>query len=129
MISKTDIAALAEHVLRRQRSLPDRAIMHPVREWFIGLVAALCIVVLAGGLSAYHFAYYSDIKERVTGAEPSDIEYEKGRIENVLYTYRERKEAYEAFKTALPPVLTATSTIDEHSIELERSEVVPLQVE
>lgn len=103
MITQKDIIAMARHVTRRGRGIPDRRLMHPHREWYIGL--ALCMCVVVGGMvyNTLQFRYYTSLEDRISGSATT-VEYRSEVVRRVLETYRERQEVFEAEGQEIPNV-------------------------
>ena len=51
MIDKKSIIKMASAIVRHDKGYPDRRLMHPQREWFIGLVL-FAVILIAGSLFA-----------------------------------------------------------------------------
>lgn len=90
MISKTDIIKLAQHVVRRGRGIPDRKLMHPYREWYIGIVGALVVAGLGAAYNFYLFRYYDTLEEHTTESVNDAIEYRFETAENVRERFSAR---------------------------------------
>lgn len=117
MITQKDIIAMARHVTRRGRGIPDRKLMHAYREWYIGL--ALCVCVIAGGViyNTLQFRYYASLEDRISGSATTTVEYRHGVVDRVLETYEERQAVFEAEGQEVPnvPIQTEQSAGEDSS--------------
>ena len=99
MITYNEIIEMARHIARRSRGLPDRRIMHPVRDWLIGFsVATLifaCLSIYAGWI--FFTEKNTDIDAYAVRVET--ITYEHERVREVLDTYRMKEQQFNALRT------------------------------
>lgn len=109
MISKADIIKMAKHVTRRSAGMPDRAMMHPRREWLLGLSCAFVVMGAGAAYNAFVFQHYSTIESFVTETQVHITEYRSDRTQTVLERYRERTAAYEALRAEIPAVSTSAA--------------------
>lgn len=99
--------------------------MHPYREWFSGLVAALCVlsVCVAWGVSTY--VQFSNVSVGGDSKEEENLVYRESLVETALADFSLRKAEYETLKqdllnkqrvlseVVLPPVVEVATTSDE----------------
>jgi len=128
-ISKTEIVKMAEHVFRRSHGVPDKRLMHPRREWIIGLLLFLTIVFAGGVLSVGMFSQYQNLD---TDAGETIIEvpqYNSALVTNVIDTYKDRTEAYDSLINihSAAPLSTTTAeagdaeTMGDTEMEIEKN--------
>jgi hypothetical protein len=102
MIEKKDILAMVRHVTRHSRGVRDPQIVHPMREWMLG-VGFVAIGVLVGGL--YSFMVYnrtlSDQLEQPIVAVPR-APYQATVVEQALTKYGDRRAQYDAILDRTP---------------------------
>lgn len=128
MIQKYDIIKMAKHVFRRSRGIPDRELMHPRRDWLVGLAVFILLMLGGGGASALSYVYYDSI---AVATDPSAVvvpRYQAALIEATLERYNERVARYQALRAErpTPPVTAATSSDEDASETPEDSEgIVP----
>jgi len=98
MITKKEILNLVSHIIRRNKGVPDRRLMHPEREWFVGLGVAL-LIGLGGSLYAGSFFFSQEqvIKETFTVSSDT-IRYKKDVVDEVFGTYRARSLEFDALR-------------------------------
>ncbi len=60
MIEKTDILKMAKHVLKRVSGGRDHKIMHPYREWGIGVLVSLMLAVVGGMFAVDRYLIYEN---------------------------------------------------------------------
>ena len=61
MIEKNDILKMVHHITKRSRGIPDKRLMHPVREWLIGLVCVVVVLAVGVMYSTRLFTMFSDV--------------------------------------------------------------------
>lgn len=107
MIEKKDILAMVRHVTRHSRGVRDPQIVHPMREWIIG-VGFVLVGVMVGGL--YSFVVYnrtlSDQAEQPI-VPVAMVPYQAMIVERALDVYGDRRAQYDAILGTTPvPVPT-----------------------
>jgi hypothetical protein len=129
MIGKTDIQKMAKHIFRRSQNISDRHLIHPKREWGIGIV--IFIVILSSGayFSATNFSYYKDIEKKLPSQELNLVRYQSGTLKIILEKYQLRQEqASQVLESAqLFPLELVTVTDEITSSSTEASKEVPTQ--
>ena len=106
MINKKQIEVMAKKIIRHQQGLQDPQIMHPEREWTLGLAIFLAILSFC---TFFSISIYNQNKNVSLGEISSDT--------NEVFVYRESlvKEALEKFSqrdTELKNLLgTVTSVV------------------
>lgn len=102
MIENNLIKKMAVAISKKHKSaLADRNIMHPEREWFIGIL--LSLVVLMGGVAWSVFEYLQFSEVSIDSVEnPKEITvYKGGLVKDALSDYQIRKKNYEDLKKQL----------------------------
>lgn len=98
MLNKKGILIQVSNMFKAKPASFDKRIMHPVREWLIGLALFLAIVIMGGTQSALMFVMYKNVDtHREANTEPL-TRYNGLLVGNVLQEYRERKNAYAAYQ-------------------------------
>lgn len=121
MTSKKEIKKLIKHVLRHQRGLRDHQIIHPRRDWMVGFIAGLLLLVIG---AVWSFITYREIAER--DVENVDIEevqqtvYREDMVNSALEQFRDRKESYQV-------LLNRTNEITPEEIVDVEDNVVPVE--
>jgi hypothetical protein len=88
-INKDQIIEMTKKILRHQEGLEDRTIMHPVREWFVGLAIGIVVFIAVALMSGY--AYWQNKQENVT--------FETEVAETTIYSESQVKEALRLYRT------------------------------
>ncbi|MBI4086687.1 hypothetical protein HY416_01750 [Candidatus Kaiserbacteria bacterium] len=96
MIEKRSIFAIAKHILRRSEGHADRRIMHPARDWLIGLFVAAALFLSVGGGTGYLYWYKSSEVTEAYDVAIEEVSYDQKLITRTLEKYRVRKRAYES---------------------------------
>ncbi len=95
MISKSDLIKMARHVARRSEGYADPRIMHPARDWLIGLSAATALFLALSAAAGYLF-WSRNSHDPYGEVTLSTVTYDRATAEAVLTRYRERSLRYRA---------------------------------
>ncbi len=98
MIDKNDILRFAKHVYTRGQGVPDRKLLHPKRDWAIGLSVFLLIVFAGGVLSTNLFEAYKNVQTRKVDVAIQIPVYKELLVKTVLEKYSERSEMYDSLQ-------------------------------
>lgn len=77
---------------RHSRSLKGPHIMHPRREWGIGIFFSVVILISAASLGAYTYFKNQSIDAAATMSTDNDMVYRASLVEEVLNTMEEREK-------------------------------------
>lgn len=81
----------------------EKRMLHPLREWFIGVSVFLLCVLSATAHSAYTFIKYESVNiDTVTISTESTIRYNRTLVETVLGRYQERAQEFSAIIAGIP---------------------------
>lgn len=110
---------MAKHITRRSAGRRDNRIIHPQRDWLIGLMATT-MLFLAGSVYA-GFVFFTELHHEV---DPSTVSvettsYRYDLIQEVLGTYTDRAETFEALRAEEPISTSTQNMITENAEEGE----------
>lgn len=101
MISKRDITKFTKRIIRNQRGLQDHQMIHPRREWGVGLVVGM--LAFTGG-AVWSYITYNEVRERdIESVNPAEVQqnvYQEGLVNAALSEFRQRKISYETLLNA-----------------------------
>jgi hypothetical protein len=103
MITKPEILAMVQHILRRSRGLPDRRLMHPYREWMVITVTALVLVGASVAYSVHRFNYYAAIEAHVSAAPDAPVEFKTDTVDRALEFIEARRAAFTEASAGVVP--------------------------
>lgn len=113
MIDTTDITKMVKHIVRRGQGVADPHIMHPMREWLLGVSVVLLLVMLGAGLSFHLYRIYdSQRTTEITTIAPV-VSYAAPTIAEAVSVYSAKRAVYEAVLGTpgeTPALPTASST-------------------
>ena len=113
MIDKKSLAQAARNIIRHQRGLKDPTLMHPEREWVIGLAIGLAICVLSASGSAYSYFTNKYLTAEVSETTEGETVYREAMIKDALKEFATRNQEREALLTNIrfaPASVVATSS-------------------
>lgn len=117
LIDQASIRAMAQQVFRKAQGRPDKRLMHPVREWGIGLVLFAVMVSWGGWYAGMQFIHYRALDTSPSAVhQPVVPTYNTSLVNTALSIYRARAAAYQALlppgaaTMQLPPMATSSAT-------------------
>ncbi|MEL6804515.1 MAG: hypothetical protein AAFO91_12135 [Bacteroidota bacterium] len=113
MITKKDILAMVSHISRRSRRVPDRRLIHPMREWVIGLVLFTVVLIGGGYLSASQFSYFSSVDAQLEKSDVAVAAYDATGMEAVLLFFDERTLQFQQIRNGIIPPLAPQPVLEE----------------
>ena len=103
MISKKDILKMVRHVRRKSQGVPDRRLIHPRREWIVGL-ALFVVVALAGvAYNMYTYATISNLENELAVEDSGVVRYQANTVDQALTIFRAKQAEFERLRTVVPP--------------------------
>ncbi len=120
MIDTTEITKMVKHIVRRDNGIPDSNIMHPMREWGIGILVTAIAVV--GGVIFNIFLYqtYTAALTTVVPVQETAVPYQAANVAAAIEWYTKQAKTYQQIiGTRTPPVSLATSTSATSTREVE----------
>lgn len=91
---KWDIKKMAKKVMRHGHHLPDRRLIHPDREWLIGLSIFAILLVVGTVYEIRNFLHYSSLESSVDTGEIQLVEYNQTNAARVLEIYQKKAETF-----------------------------------
>ncbi len=95
MIETKDIIKMVKHIVRHDNGVPDTRIMHPMREWLIGLCGVFALVLGGSLFAAFVYQSYSLRAASEVVTPGIAIPYKAALIEEVLLQYQAKQNAYD----------------------------------
>jgi hypothetical protein len=118
MKNRFTFTKLTKHLLRSQRGAREKKLVHPRREWSIGVLIALLIMAASASWSALTYVQYQEVELNQSSASESEVVvYRESLVEAALAIYDERETRLEQLLSGVrsEPVVdevteTATTT-------------------
>ena len=126
MSKKSAFTALAKKISRGHQSMRGPQIIHPVREWFIGLVVAAVIVAVSGLWGSQTYVQYrSAVVSESTPVANNTVVYRESMVKDVLEQYSERDSKHQSIVDSLRITSAASDdeVVDDNSSAEEEGEV------
>lgn len=102
MIENNAVKKMVNSILRNQQNtFSDRDIMHPEREWFLGISAGVIVLVLAIFWSVNTYLQFNNISVINSGEQEKSAVYKALLVETALTDFADRKKMYEDLKGEL----------------------------
>lgn len=92
MINKTLFTQMARKVFRHERGLRDPQIMHPEREWLIGLLVMVLIFTASAGWSAQVYLKNKNVSADQTTVGEGEAVYREPQVKEALRIADERED-------------------------------------
>ncbi len=133
MIHKNAFSKITGKILRRQAGLHDYQIMHPTRDWLIGLCFAVTVFLVGAALSAQ--LYFSNINTTLVMDDSAEevVVYRESIVEAALKELEERDAVYQQLQVSsgrvsvpVPASSPAVATTSPVQVGEEISTTTPL---
>lgn len=124
MKRKFDIKKVLHTVFKKSRSLSDPQLMHPEREWGIGLVVSLTILILGSALGAYTYFKNQSVDVVTDADEVSGTVYRQSLVKEVLDDMNKRSAKLESLKSKEPAA--APEPVEETPVEVVATSSEPV---
>lgn len=114
---------LKEHfakLSKKTRALQDPQLMHPQREWVVGLLGALALFLFAISLGAYTYFKNQSVEVHIEGEDIQTV-YRASLVEKVLATMNERENNLRKLSEQGPGIEPEVATSSDIEISLELS--------
>lgn len=117
MIETKDITKMVAHIVRRDKGIPDTNIMHPMREWVVGL--AVVFLLVAGGVVFNIIMYqsYSEALSAPVTVTETVVPYKAAVVAQAITHYQTERTRYKSLLgtvSALPQ--SAVTSTEEREI-------------
>lgn len=111
MINKKGFTEAAKNILKHKKGLSNIKIMHPAREWGIGLLVAVFIFTFSILWSTNTYSQYRDISIISSGSDDSRVVvYRETLVKDALAKSEERNDIYRN--------LTSSHELEEQIVDL-----------
>tara|TARA_B100002051_G_C16745015_1_gene646987 strand:- start:6935 stop:7429 length:495 start_codon:yes stop_codon:yes gene_type:complete len=123
MINKPDFSKIARQIFKRNGGMQNPKLIHPSREWFIGLFVCVLIVILVAAWSAFTYTSYRNISvSQNSNGAGENIVYRESMVESALEQFAERAVEHESLINGSAGVL-----VEEPMVEVGEDIVVPVE--
>lgn len=113
MMIKNDIKKLARKIWHHQKGVRSYTIMHPEREWAVGVVLAFTMIIVAGAWSGKTYLQNrSAIDSGVTVEEKQETVYRESLVEEAKLLFDARNQVIGSVRTVEVVTEEAASTTD-----------------
>ena len=120
MIDKKNLIKMAKAIVRHDNGYPDKRLMHPQREWFIGLVLFVVVVLIGSFFAGNIFITYQNIDTSKGDSGKSIPVYRQTIITDALDRYKTHTKEYEQLRAVVATVHDtngAASSTEEISVK------------
>lgn len=125
-MQKPEITKLVKKILRHRRGIQENQIIHPTREWFIGLLMAVFLFAGFGYWNITSYIKYSNTS--ITGAVTLDNEvivYRESLVQEALRRFSERQTQFDTLvEIGRENPLTDAPDVDDEPEPEEQVELV-----
>jgi len=104
MIEKKLVKKIVDNILHKEDRGFDRSIMHPKREWFIGLFVGLIMLIIGGWWNVSTYMQYREVSVGSDEVMAGVVVYRESLVKAALSDFSERTEKYESLKRELSEV-------------------------
>ena len=94
MIDQTEVLKIAKHAFKRGKGVPDRRIIHPRRDWAVGILIFTTILATGSYYSMTVLSTYRDVDTSGGTAAERVPKYQAEQIERTINTYKDKEAAF-----------------------------------
>ncbi len=130
MIETKDITKMVAHIVRRDNGIPDANIMHPMREWVLGLVVVLLLVIGGMIFNIMMYTSYHDALTAPVAVVETAVPYKSAQVSQAITYYEAERKVYESISGSrsvtgqVPGVASTTIATSTEAIPVD-TQVVP----
>jgi len=117
MIDRKEFKKMAKKILKSDRGVQNPKLMHPAREWAVGILIGLIIIAASGAWSSNTYISYrtnSDINSNTS--EKEIVVYRASQVEAALKTYADREAEFESLMNVNNLPTTGITTEPENEV-------------
>lgn len=100
---KHNIESVFKKLARKPGSLRDQQLMHPEREWAVGLVVSVFLFLLAASVSVYIYYKNQTINVEVAADDTEKTVYRESLVKEALVIINSREEKLRSLNQELVP--------------------------
>mgnify|MGYP007077399587 CR=1 FL=1 len=109
MITKRDILNMVQAVYRHDRGLPSRRLIYPAREWGLGVLLTVVLVVVVCIVAGRTYLTLDQIQDRLDPPVVQTVRYDVATAERTRELFTERTNTYQHLVGGAPVVPAATT--------------------
>jgi len=117
MISKVDILKFVQHVAKRNTGRADKRLIHPEREWILGVSIAFCIGLAGAFYGSVFFMQQESLVERSVSGDTTAVRYRASTVEEALTLYAARRESFNELRGTYIPVVDMPQVVGEEGAD------------
>ncbi len=122
MIETKDITKMVSHIIRRDKGIADPQLMHPTREWSVGLGITMLIVLFGSWFCWYTYNEYSKTINIPLSVSESVVPYQAATIADAIKIFETKQLKFsEILGTSSQAQAIEVSTSTEILIETENT--------
>lgn len=121
MIETKDITKMVAHIVRRDNGIADTSIMHPMREWMLGLAVVFLLVAGGVGFNVLMYQNYHDALTTPVAVTETIVPYKAAPVARAINYYEAERVIYESIlgiHVSNVPVVVAGIRTEATSTEL-----------
>jgi len=103
MINKNQFTNIAKKILKSHKGLKDPRIMHPEREWVVGLVVSVVIFATVATWSYFVYLKYQNLSTDNNDEQSTEtVVYNEALMKSALQEFSSRRKHYEELLAESP---------------------------
>lgn len=99
MINTKDILKMAKATLRHDQGYPERRLIHPHREWLIGMSMFMVLLLSGSTAAGLLFLHYQNLGADIVPSEQRIPNYQSVTVSDVLSVYANRTATFTTLQT------------------------------
>lgn len=94
MIEKKDIQKMVNHVVKRDRGIADKRLLHPKREWSVAVIIGLLIFMYGLYFAGKYYEQFTSLRVDAVEVDVEKLQYERGDVLEALDHYGKKDAQY-----------------------------------
>lgn len=111
MIDKNTILKFVKHVHKRGQGVSDRRLLHPQRDWLIGVGVFVVAFGAATVASIHVFGLYKNIDQQIYEVNKELPKYQEVAVTTVLETFAKRELYFDALVAGIQPKIEVVEEV------------------
>lgn len=105
MIDKQELQKIVKHIIKRDRGIPDKRLLHPKREWGIAVLISVVLLVCGSVWAFVQYEYFRQVGRNEFSADEKKFEYDRGDALDANEIYGKQKRLFEQLIGEIPEPL------------------------
>ncbi len=122
MINRNEITSIAKKMMRQHRGLRDHQIIHPVRDWTIGVIISILMLAIVTWWSAMSYLAHSSTKiDNASDIVSTNTVYREAQVNEALKVFEKKREDYDFLLSGAKPIVVPEEDQETEEVTFEEN--------